>query len=391
MIKWMDQPTMENLMINRERMVKTFMDLVHINSPSLSEEGVAHYLKKELTQLGLGFMEDSASASIGGKANNLLFTYRPPETDRFIHFNAHMDTVAPTLNIQPLIKDGIIRTDGTTVLGADDKAGIAIMIEVARLLREQDFNDCGVEFLFLAAEEIGLRGARAFDTSKLQSKFGYSLDSAGSVGTIIYQAPYHNVMEVELVGKSAHAGIEPERGISAIAMAAQVISKLPLGRVDEETTANIGIIQGGSATNIITERVYLKGETRSRNREKIDSLSLSMKETFEAVARQMGGSCKVTIERHYSGYRLKDESPVIQTALKSARNIGLSPELKPTGGGSDASIFNEKGFPCAVLGLNYKEVHTANEHMDIEDLIKGAEYVLSIIQEFSYQKKQGQV
>lgn len=370
-------------MINRERLLQTFMDLIGINSPALNEEGVAHYLKRELTHLGLGFMEDSVSVAIGGKANNLLFIYRPEGADRFIHFNAHMDTVAPTPDIRPIIKDGIIRTDGSTILGADDKAGIAIMIEVARLLKEQNFNGCGVEFLFFAAEEIGLRGARAFDTSKLQSEFGYSLDSSGPVGTIIYQAPYHDVMEVELVGKSAHAGIEPEKGISAIIMAAQAISKLPLGRVDEETTANIGIIQGGSATNIITERVYLKGEVRSRNREKIDALSLSMKETFEAVARQMGGGCKVTIERHYSGYRLKDESPVIQTALKSARNISLSPELKPTGGGSDASIFNEKGFPCAVLGLNYKEVHTPQEHIAIEDMVRSAEYVLAIIKAFS--------
>lgn len=370
-------------MINRERLLQTFMDLIGINSPALSEEGVAHYLKRELTHLGLGFVEDSASVTIGGKANNLLFIYRPQEADRFIHFNAHMDTVAPTPDIRPIIKDGIIRTDGSTILGADDKAGIAIMIEVARLLREQDFNDCGVEFLFLAAEEIGLRGARAFDTSKLQSEFGYSLDSSGPVGTIIYQAPYQDILDMELIGRSAHAGIEPEKGISAIIMAAEAIRRLELGRIDEESTANIGVIQGGTATNIVTERVHLKGETRSRNREKAYKLSFTMKSAVEETARSMGGACKVAIERQYSGYTLKEESPTIQTAVRAAQAIGLPPLLKPTGGGSDASIFNEKGFPCAVLGLNYKEVHTPQEHIAIEDMVKAAEYVLAIIHEFS--------
>lgn len=370
--------------INEERLLNEFLELVQIDSETRHEGEIAKVLKKKFEELGLEVIEDNTTDQTGHGAGNLICTLKGTKKDADpIYFTSHMDTVVPGKGVKPSIQDGYIVTDGTTILGADDKAGLSVMIEAIRVLKEENIHHGLIQFIITVGEESGLVGAKALDPALMKAKYGYALDSDGKVGNIVIAAPTQAKLKAVIHGKSAHAGVAPEKGISAITIAAKAIAKMPLGRIDEETTANIGSFEGVGPTNIVCDRVDILAEARSLIPEKMEKQVEAMKEAFEGAAREMGGRAEIEVEVMYPGFKFSEEEKVVQIARKAAEKIGRSCELLKSGGGSDANIFAGFGIPTVNLAVGYEEIHTTNEKMPIEELNKLAEMVLAIIEEVS--------
>jgi len=293
-----------------------------------------------------------------------------------------MDTVTPGNGIKPqLDADGYIRSDGTTILGADDKAGLAAMFEAIRVLKENNIPHGRIQFVITVGEESGLLGARALDASKLEAKFGYALDSNGAIGDIAVAAPTQAKVTIKLFGKSAHAGVNPEDGISAIQVAAKAIARMPLGRIDSETTANIGKFEGGGATNIVCDYVKLDAEARSLVQPKLDAQLAAMKSAVESAAQEFGARAEFESDIIYPAYLYQDGDDVVELAKKAIVAIGATPKTFHSGGGSDANIFNGLGVPTVNLAVGYEYIHTTKEQIKADDLAKTAELVVEIIKQ----------
>ncbi|NNV05300.1 tripeptidase T [Geobacillus sp. C56-T2] len=369
-------------MVNEQRLVDEFLELVQIDSETKHEGEIAKVLKQKFAALGLEVIEDDAAAKTGHGAGNLICTLAATKDGVDpIYFTSHMDTVVPGKGVKPSIRDGYVVTDGTTILGADDKAGLAAMLEAIRVLKEQHIPHGLIQFVITVGEESGLVGAKALDPSLLKAKYGYALDSDGKVGNIVVAAPTQAKLKVVVHGKTAHAGVAPERGVSAITIAAKAIAKMPLGRIDEETTANIGRFEGGTQTNIVCDRVDILAEARSLVPEKMEAQVAKMKEAFETVAAEMGGRAEVEVEVMYPGFKFSDGDHVVEVAKRAAANIGRPCELQRSGGGSDANVIAGFGIPTVNLAVGYEEIHTTNERMPIEELVKLTEMVVAIIKE----------
>lgn len=366
--------------VNKERLVNEFMELVQIDSETKHEAEIANVLKEKFTHLGLKVVEDNSKEKTGHGAGNLICNLEGTIKDVDpIYFTSHMDTVLPGKSIKPSIKDGYIVSDGTTILGADDKAGLAAMLESIRILQENDIKHGDIQFIITAGEESGLVGARAIDQSLLTAKYGYALDSNGEVGDIIVAAPTQAKLYVVMKGKTAHAGVAPEKGVSAITLAAKAISNMPLGRIDNETTANIGSFAGGQQTNIVCDHVEIHAEARSLVPEKMEAQVAKMKEVFEKTAEKLGGSAKVEITIMYPSFKQKSGDRVVEIARKAAKTIGRDSKLLESGGGSDANIFAGYGIPTVNLAVGYEEIHTTKERISIDELVRTAELVTAIV------------
>lgn len=366
--------------IDQERLVAEFLELVQIDSASKDERQIADALLLKLQELNLMVREDDAGSKIGGTAGNIIAVLDGGKPVPPLLFCAHMDRVQPGLGIKPQIQDGVLKSDGTTILAADDVAGICAILEALRVVKEQEIPHGRLEILFTVAEEGGLFGAKSLDVSAFKAEAGFFLDATGPVGTIVVQAPAQKGISSVIHGKAAHAGVAPENGISAIIVAAQAITKLNLGRIDHETTANIGIIRGGEATNIVPDRVELQGEARSRNGAKLEKQINHMSEVIRRTCTDYGITSEIEIIDSYSAFSLNQDDYVVQLACKAARNLNLEPRLESTGGGSDANVINALGIPSVVLGLGYEHVHTTAECLPISELKAAAAYVLSIIE-----------
>jgi tripeptide aminopeptidase len=373
-------------MINEDRLVKEFLELVQVDSETKYEAEIAKVLKAKFSDLGVTVYEDDSTAKTGHGAGNLICTLDGTnENVDTIYFTSHMDTVVPGKGIKPSIKDGYIVSDGTTILGADDKAGLAVMLESIRVLKEQNIPHGKIEFIITVGEESGLVGAKVLDRALITAKFGYALDSDGKVGNIIVAAPTQAKVSAKIYGKTAHAGVAPEKGISAITMAAKAIAKMPLGRIDDETTANIGRFEGGQQTNIVADYVEILAEARSLVPEKMEKQVAKMKQAFETVAQEMGGRAEVEVTVMYPGFKYGEGDHVVEIARKAAAKIGRPSELLKSGGGSDANVIAGFGIPTVNLAVGYEEIHTTDEKIPVEELSKLAEMVISIIQEVTAQ------
>jgi len=365
-----------------DRLIELFTTLCSINSPSRQEREAAEYVKGFLRGLGLAVREDNAAQAVDGNANNIIATLPANIADApRIFFSAHMDTVEPNPNVKIIMENGIIRTDGSTILGADDKAGLSAILEAIRIVVENNLPHGQIQLLLTVCEEIGLKGARALDLSLVESDFGFVYDSGPPVGAIVSQTPTHDTMEVRLIGKPAHAGVEPEKGINAIEIAAHAIARMRLGRIDEETTANIGAIHGGHATNIVCPEVQIRAEARSRTTAKVEAQIAHMIECFERAAQERGGRAEIHLERHYEGYQLTENDLPVRIVRAAAQKIGLESPMRPTGGGSDANIFIARGLPCCVVGTAMEKVHTHEEFVQVENLARSVDLTLAIIRE----------
>lgn len=368
-------------MVNEKRLVDEFLELVKIDSETKYERQIADVLKEKFTALGVDVKEDDTMEVTGHGAGNLICTLKGNEAYDPIYFTCHMDTVVPGVGIEPFIEDGYIKTDGSTILGADDKAGLAALFEAIRLLKEENVDHGTVQFIITVGEESGLVGSKAIDPKEIIAKYGYALDSDGKVGTIVVAAPFQTKINTTIFGKTAHAGVAPEKGISAITVAAKAIAKMPLGRIDEETTANIGRFEGGQKTNIVCDRVEILAEARSLVEEKLENQVNTMKKLFEETADEMGARAEVEIKRAYPGFKHDEGDYVVKVAKNAVKAIGREPKLTKSGGGSDANVFAGHGIPTVNLGIGYEDIHTTNEKMPIEELVKAAELVVQLIKE----------
>lgn len=372
-------------MVQKERLIAEFMELIQIDSETKFETEISKVLKQKFEAFGLEVTEDDVAEKIGHGAGN-LFAWLPAspgeEAVPAILFTSHMDTVSPGKGIKPrLDADGYIRSDGTTILGADDKAGISAMFEAIRVLREQGKPHGAIQFVITTGEESGLIGSRAMDGSRLRAKFGYALDSNGAIGDIAVAAPTNSRQYITIRGKAAHAGVNPEDGISAIQVASKAVSRMKLGRIDSETTANIGRFEGGGEVNIVTDTIKIYAEARSQVQEKMDRQIEAMREAVESAAKEYGAEFEFITTTIYPAYSYGDDDEVVKVAKAAIEAIGLKPHTFSSGGGSDANMFNGNGVPTVNLAVGYEHIHTTKEQLKADDLVKVAELVLSIVQE----------
>lgn len=367
--------------VNQERVVQEFMDLVKIDSETKHEKEISKVLKEKFESLGLAVVEDDSAQKTGHGAGNLICTLNgnKPNADP-IYFTSHMDTVLPGKGIKPRLENGWITSDGTTILGADDKAGLAAIFEALRVLQEEEIEHGDLQFIITVGEESGLVGAKELDRSLIKAKYGYALDSDGEIGDLIVAAPTQAKVHAVIKGKTAHAGLAPEKGVSAITVASKAIAKMPLGRIDEETTANIGSFAGGQQTNIVCDYVEILAEARSLSEEKMLKQVAKMKEAFEQAAEENGATAEIETMIMYPGYKLTGDDVVVQTAQKAASKIGKESRLLKSGGGSDANVISGLGIPTVNLAIGYEEIHTTNERIKPEHLADAARLVVSIIE-----------
>lgn len=369
-------------MINEERLQKLFIELVEIDSPSGHEDRLRDFLKNIWQQRGLIIEEDEAGRRLGGDSGNILIRVAGTSPGPTILFCAHMDTVEPGRGIKARVdEDGYIRSAGNTILGSDDKVAIAAIIEAFDCLQENHLPYPSMEFLFTVSEEQGLLGSKEFDFSKLKASLAYVLDDGHPPGSIVVRSPCQNGIEYIVRGQAAHAGMNPEKGLNAIQAAAMALAKMPCGRIDEETTCNFGIIQGGTARNIVADYCKINGEARSLNENKLESLTRQLSQIFIQEVEHYGASVEVNVKFLYPAVTLDTSQEVCRLAQKAASRVGLPCQEVSTGGGSDASIINSHGIPCANLSVGMQEVHTCQEQIAINDMFGVAKWILAIIEE----------
>ena len=374
-------------MISKDRMTNHLMDLIRIDSPSRKEKDVAMSLKKDMDDLGAECIFDDVDKKVNGNIGNLIVKIKGNSDAPTFFLSSHMDTVAPGIGIKPRIEDGIMRSDGTTILGSDDKSGVSIIVEVLRTLKEQNIPHGDIEIAFTICEEVGLLGAKYIDISLFDSKYGIVLDSS-TPRRLVLKCPTSDVVVFKVHGLEAHAGLCPENGINSIKIVSEAISNMTIGRIDDETTSNIGIINGGVATNIIPNYVMVKGEARSHSNEKLDREIEHMCKCFNDAAEKYSvnldgktvkPSVEIDIERVYEKMDVSSDAHVTQLVDTAVENLGYQIKHYTTGGGCDANYFNNMGIECVNLGTGMYELHTVNEHLIMEEFYSSAEIVLETI------------
>lgn len=372
-------------MINEERMLQTFKDLVTVYAPSKGEKDVAAVIRKKLEDLGAdSIVEDNHGSVEGGNSGNLIAVFNATEEGHpSIALTGHMDCVENCKNIQPYVKDGVIYSRGPTILGADDKAGVTAILEGIARMKEEKMPHGKVTVIFTVQEEIGLNGSRNIEKQYIQGiDYGYTFDNEGAAGTASNFGPAHYTLDFICHGRASHAGMSPEKGVSAIAMAARGIDNCPNGRIDEETTCNIGKIEGGLATNIVPDCCVVHAEARSRDMEKLENLIAAMEKAFiDAEISFPGSHLEIKKKKEYDPFHLPEDSPVCMLFKKACYNAGFTCELAPTGGGSDANWFGTKGFPALLVGCGMQDYHTPDEHITLKDLYEAGELARALIEE----------
>ena len=360
-----------------------FLELTAIASPPGAERPVADRVIDYLRELGLDPSEDDAGARIDASAGNVLAAVEPtgPDGGTPLFLCAHLDTVPPDGPIEPVVQDGIVRNDGGTILGADNKAAVVAMLEAVRRCIEERRPHAGIELLFTPKEEVGLLGAGAFDADRLRARVGYVYDQAAPIGDVILGAPHARAMEVRFRGRASHSGMHPEEGRSAIAAAARAITDLRLGRVDEETTANVGTITGGTAGNIVPEECTLLAEARSHDERKLADLVQEMLDSFAFAATLAECEVETHLKKSYRGYRFRPDDLPVALARKALQRCGFEPRLGLSGGGADANVFNERGLECVNLANGMLDIHTSAERISVSDLENMVEVTLALFDE----------
>ncbi|MEG0969975.1 MAG: M20/M25/M40 family metallo-hydrolase [Acidaminococcaceae bacterium] len=356
--------------LNKERIYTEFVELVQIPCHTLKEKEIFGALKAKLVALGFTVKQDDAGKKLGGEVGNLwAFLKGNCPTAKRVLLSGHMDCVEPCTGVKPVRRDGNIYSDGTTILGGDDKSGIVGILEGIRMILENEEPHGDIQVLFTIAEEGGVNGSKNMNPAFLNADIGYALDSEGAPGEIVTSAPGQNRLTFKVIGKTAHGGVAPEKGLNAIILAGKALAALEhYGRIDEETTSNIGIIQGGAATNIVPDVVEIFCDARSRNADKLYKQTEYLKKTFTEVVEANGGKVEIKEWVAYPSFALTEADEVIKVAVAAATNGKLPIDITVTGGGSDANFINAAGVPCAILGTGMQEVHTKDEFIKEEDL-----------------------
>ena len=360
-------------------LVSLFTELASLPSPPGDERAVADRVAAYMRDLGLDVSEDDAGPRIGSNAGNLYARVEATDGGTPLFLCAHLDTVPPEAGIEPVLQDGVIRNAAGTILGADNKSAVAVMLEATRRLLAENRPHGGLELLFTPKEETGLHGAAAFDHERLHARVGYVYDQAAPIGEIILGAPYSHSMEVKLHGRAAHAGMYPEEGRSAIAAAAKAIADFKLGRVDEETTANVGVIDGGTAGNIVPEWCTFLADVRSHDPKKLADLVREMLESVTFAASLEECQVETKVHKSYNGYRFKRDDDAVRIASSALERSGFEPSFTLSGGGADANVFNERGLACVNLANGMAEIHTPDEHIAVSDLERMVDVTLALV------------
>jgi tripeptide aminopeptidase len=360
-----------------------FLELARLRTPPGRERAAADVVSRYLRDLALDVHEDGAGAVVGGDTGNLLA--RLPATDGAggvpIVLCAHLDTVPPGGSIEPVLEDGVVRNAAGTILGADNKSAVASMLVAAATIVRENRPHAGIELLFTPKEEVGLLGAFAFDHTRLEAKLGYVYDQAAPVGQVILGAPTQRSLQVRYHGRPAHAGMVPEEGRSAIAAAARAIADLRLGRLDEQTTANVGTIAGGTARNIVPEWCSFEAEARSHDERVLADLVQEMLDSITFAAQATDCEVETRIEENYKGYRFRRGDVPVRLVDAALRRVGVEPSYALTGGGADANVFNARGLPCVNVANGMAEIHTPDEHVAVVDLDRMVDVTLALVEE----------
>jgi tripeptide aminopeptidase len=356
-----------------------FTELAAIPSPPGEERAVADAVTRYLRDLGLSSDEDDAGAQVGSTMGNILARVEPTTEGTPVFLCAHLDTVPPTGAIEPVVDDGVIRNAAGTILGADNKSAVAVMLDATRRVLAESRPHAGIELLFTPKEEVGLLGAAAFDHTRLRARVGYVYDQAAPIGDVILGAPHSESMEVRFHGRAAHSGMYPEEGRSAIAAAARAIADLRLGRIDEETTANVGTIQGGTAGNIVPEWCTLLAEARSHDERKLADVVQEMLDAFAFAAGLEDCEVETEVHKSYRGYRFKRDDEVVRLAHAALERAGYMPSYGLSGGAADANVFNERGLQCLNLANGMQDIHTPDERIAVDDLDGMVEVTLALL------------
>lgn len=351
---------------NQERVLSRLIEMIKIDSVSYHEEPMTNYLQKYFEDLGYEVYRDEAGKKIGGDNSGNLLLHIPGTLEgEAICLNAHQDTVEPGIGIEPVLENGILRSKGDTILGADDKSGIVMMMELLDVLKETNTPHRDLYFLFTVCEECGLYGAKNFDASKLPAKNIFALDGAGKLGVLLKSGAGKDTITVTFHGKKAHGGIEPEKGINAIAVAASAISRVKFGRIDPETTSNIGRIEGGGETNIVTDTVTFTCEVRSHSQAQIEAEVNKICKACQDAAAEFGATVDINVD-HFCPPQKPDPDCFMSKAMVIAHEReGIPVEYAVSNGSGDTNIFAGMGFNCSGISTGMFDVHTTDEYLDM--------------------------
>ena len=371
---------------DRRQLHETFVELCRIPSPTGQERGVADFITTRLQSYRLELREDGAGPIVGADAGNLLTRIPGRDPERWVLLCAHMDTVPPTAPLDPVLVEGGFENAGDGILGADNKSAVAALLELARILTSDEPPEIGVELLFTVSEETGLRGATAFDVSQLASEFGFVFDHASPIGEVITASPTHMQITAEIHGRAAHAGIEPELGANAIVAAAAGIVGMPDGRIDPETTANVGVISGGTAQNVVAERCVVTSEIRGIEQVRVDQVLEQAIDALQDGADGAGCDLDIVVEKKFTGYRVRPSEASLLVADKALRQIGYQPKQIVSGGGSDANAFRANGFQCTNLANGTERAHQPTERVSLTALEDGLALALAVVREAAWRQ-----
>ncbi|MBX5470640.1 MAG: M20/M25/M40 family metallo-hydrolase [Thermoleophilaceae bacterium] len=362
----------------KDRLLRDFVRLCETPSPSRRERQVADLIAAELRAVGLEVEEDASASETGSDTGNLLARIPGPEGARTILLCAHMDTVPPAGPVEVANEEGVLTNRHDAILGADNKAAVAAILGTARRLAREG-SPVGVELVFTTCEEVGLVGAKAFDTSRLSAEYGYVFDHASPLGELIIAAPTYYRIEARFHGHAAHAGIRPENGRNAIAAAARALDRMQLGRLDAETTANVGLISGGSARNVVAERCAVELEARSLDQQRIAAVVADMVDAITEAASDFDCDVETDVAELSRGYRLPRGSRPVAVACEALERLGVEPVLRSTGGGSDASVFQARGVPCVNVADGSERNHQPDERIAVEALERLLDLALGLV------------
>ncbi len=374
-------------MVNKQRICDEFIRQASIDSPSFKEAEIASYLEKRFKELGAEIEFDNAGEQIGSDSNNMIARFSGTKSGEPLLLSAHMDTVTPAENVEPVLEDGIFTSAGDTILGGDDKSGIVEIIEALEVLQEQQIPYVPLEVVISICEEQGLLGAKQLDFSQFKAKRGLALDTRG-VDIVINRAPAANRFTIDIFGHEAHAGVCPEQGVSAIQIASRAISRMNLGRIDAETTANIGTIHGGMASNIIPSRISLRGEVRSHSIDKLREQTESIIGIVEAEVNNakivVGDETKqatmsIELREDFSPMFVAEDAQILQVIQAAGVALQRPQKIEAAGGGSDANIFNNHGIEMVIMATGMEKVHTIDEQIAIDDMVKASELLVEVI------------
>jgi len=365
--------------VAQDDVVSLFTELASVPSPPGDERAVADQVAAYMRDLGLEVSEDDAGSRIGSNAGNLYARVEAIDGGTPLFLCAHLDTVPPEAGIDPVLEDGVIRNAAGTILGADNKSAVAVMLEATRRILSENRPHGGLELLFTPMEETGLHGAAAFDEERLHARIGYVYDQAAPIGEVILGAPYAHSMEVKIHGRAAHSGMYPEEGRSAIAAAAKAIADFKLGRVDEESSANVGLISGGTAGNIVPEWCSFLAEARSHDPQKLADLVREMLEAATFAASLEDCQVETEVHKSYNGYRFKRDDDAVRIASSALERSGFKPSYTLSGGAADANVFNERGLACVNLANGMAEIHTPDEHIAVADLERMVDVTIALV------------